>query len=637
MEVMRTTLLAEYLCHIQPLQVRARLSRDESFGERLDLSNRSVITLWDMPIDARELFTAARRALSSKGDQNLTALKGGTVRVTADDDGILLKSLADAGQTPVFRFKELLILSICGKTRRQALDDILQGLGPTASDFSLLRNDIGERELSDDEVGRLFYEIQNGVAAFQKRAAWALEMGRCTFDDLVPNSLDYFERFCGPDPGNVDPEIYLGTVLPTYRQELLRRDLAQGLDISCLGALRDDLSPGLWTEQLPDDELWDALVACNPERDPFSLLGTLDIALGRQHDNRYQAFSEQAIQKLLNDEFMRPDNVNTYELIPVLSQLVLNRINVLEGGALRAPYWKRMCAWMQAGLLARLTLPFSLDIDRFREWALRNQVPVDVYANIVDLRREPIDAAANMSCEAFRNEIFKRLLILRSRHEAAGRQIPKSQEINETITRLSELGSSCFWRLPGPLEGHRRAEKGRREFNEEEASLITEMLGGETSGRAWITLAYTSQIFNLDEELLKQACKAISRISLEGGEEEREARLEWLIHASCVAAAQRDVGLAKEIADTIVAGSHLATSEHEVRMLLQTLLIAGAAFEEEDIWAEWMENQLAEMAWRLPSSGASKAFLTHLQELKKVVRLSLCIHARAEAICSSAI
>jgi hypothetical protein len=379
------------------------------------------------------------------------------------------------------------------------------------------------------------------------------------------------------------------------------------------------------------------LVACNPERDPFSLLGALDIALGRQHDNRYQAFSEEAIQKLLNDEFMRPDNVNTYELIPVLSQLVLNRINALEGGVLRAPYWKRMCAWMQAGLLARLMLPFSLDLDRFREWALGNQVPLGVYTNIVDLRHEPIHAASNMSCETFRNEIFGRLLVLRSRHEAAGRQIPKSQEINETITRLSGLGSSCFWRLPGPLEGHRRAEKGRRELKEEEASLITEMLGEEESGRVWPMLAFTSQIFNLGEELLKQAHEAIGRISLEGGEEEREARLEWLIHASSVAAVQRDVGLAKEIADTIVAGSHLATSENEVRMFLQTLLLAGAAFEDEGMWAEWIEERLAEMARRLPSGDASKAFLTHLQELKKVVKLSLCIHARAEAICSSAI
>jgi hypothetical protein len=116
-----------------------------------------------------------------------------------------------------------------------------------------------------------------------------------------------------------------------------------------------------------------------------------------------------------------------------------------------------------------------------------------------------------------------------------------------------------------------------------------------------------------------------------------KARLEWLIHASSAAAAQRNVGLAKEIADTIVAGSHLAASENEVETFLQTLLIAGAAFEDEDMWAKWIENHLAEMAWRLPRGNASKAFLAHLQELKKVVKLSLCIHARAEAICSSAI
>jgi hypothetical protein len=213
MEVMLTTHLAEYLCHIQPLQVRARLFRDESFRERLGLSKRSFITLWGMTIDTQELFTAARRAFLSKEDQILTALEGGVMKVTADDTCLLVNPLNGNEQVLEYRFNELLILSTCGEMRKHALDNLLQSLGPTSSDFSLIREKIGTCELNDDEVSRLLDEIGGGVTALQKRAAWAIEGGRFTLDDLVPSSMDYFERFCGPDPGHIEPEIYLSSLL----------------------------------------------------------------------------------------------------------------------------------------------------------------------------------------------------------------------------------------------------------------------------------------------------------------------------------------------------------------------------------------------------------------------------------------
>ena len=638
---MQTTLLAEYLCHMQPLQVRIRLLCDKSFGEHLGLSNRSVITLFGKSVDIRELFAAARRVLSGNGEQSLEGLEGGTFRVTADANGVLVKSLSDDEQSVEFRFKELLVLSACSEIRQQALDNILQSLGPTTPDFSTLsslRNVIGGRELNDDEVHHLFYEISNGVVTFQQHMSWAIETKQSKLDNLIPSTLDYFECFCGPSLTHADPEVYFGTELPMYRKELLRRDLVQGLDISLIGALRDDLSPGSWIEQLPDDELWNAFESCNHGRDPFSLLGALDIALGRQHDDRYHTFAEDTMPKLLKDEFLRPDGINIYDLIPLLSEVVLNRINTLEGGALRAPSWKRMCAWMQAGLLSRLTWNFSLEFDRLREWALESQALAGVYANILDLRREPMFAASIMSSNAFRNEIVSRLLLLLSRHEADGRRMPRLKEIQETMTRLSEIGSAGFWWLPGPLEGYRQIEKTQdRKLKKDDARLIMDQLSEQNYQSIWPQLAHISQLFDLSEELLSRTREAISRISLEGEWEKRKTHLGWLIYVGCVAAAQRDIEFSKEIAGKIVTSSHLAATENEVGMYLQTLLFAGAAFEDEGLWAEWIEEQLAEMAWCLPNANTLKALFGHLQELKKVVKLSLCIHARAEAICSSAI
>jgi hypothetical protein len=85
-----------------------------------------------------------------------------------------------------------------------------------------------------------------------------------------------------------------------------------------------------------------------------------------------------------------------------------------------------------------------------------------------------------------------------------------------------------------------------------------------------------------------------------------------------------------------VSMAHRAHSGSETVTILQALLIVGAAFQREDAWAEWLEKQLAEMAIRLPAGEPSKALFAHLQELKKVLKLNLGIHVRAEALASAA-
>jgi hypothetical protein len=121
--------------------------------------------------------------------------------------------------------------------------------------------------------------------------------------------------------------------------------------------------------------------------------------------------------------------------------------------------------------------------------------------------------------------------------------------------------------------------------------------------------------------------------SEEAGLDERIGRL---VDAGLVACAQRDEALANAIAATVVAAAQRIHSGLDARRILQALLIASAAFQNEDAWAEWLGQQLAEVAIRLPAGEPSKMFLEHLQELKKVLKLNLGIHVRAEALALAA-
>lgn len=363
---MQAALLAEYLGNLLPFDVRNRLLHDQTFGARLHLVSRMVMSIGgNMHVDQQKLFAAAQQALRDQREASLKDVDGHEMFVKVDQGQVFLESSSKGSKA---QLDELMLLSPSQEERTRALRHLIDRLGPTTPDFSVLLTKAVECELNDEEVGKLFAERAGGVAALQSRAASAFNTNQVTLENLVPNSLAYFERFCGPDPGDADHDEYFRTVLPQYRKDLIRRDLVRGLDICLQGALRDDLMPGVWTENFHDDELWAALTACDPWCDPFALLGALDIALGRQHDERYQRFAVEAVEKLVQEDLSRPDGMDTYELLPLWAELVLNRINSLEGGALRAPCWKRMCAWMQAGFLLRLTQRFSLELDSFREW-----------------------------------------------------------------------------------------------------------------------------------------------------------------------------------------------------------------------------------------------------------------------------
>jgi hypothetical protein len=136
--------------------------------------------------------------------------------------------------------------------------------------------------------------------------------------------------------------------------------------------------------------------------------------------------------------------------------------------------------------------------------------------------------------------------------------------------------------------------------------------------------------------LLARAREAVRGVSISGPEERRDAVLGHLADGGLVAAAQRDVELARLIGKAVVSGAQVATSEPQVATLLRCLLAAGGAFEDEREWAEWIEEQLTQIALSLPRGEPARAFLTHIAELKRAVDLSLCIHGRAEALASVA-
>lgn len=636
----RPSAIAEFLCNRQPLSIRRRILADTEFQERCGLTTASVVTLPDgVALPTRRLISVARKVLSGGGVEQVAVASGTNLIFSKDDQGLLVIS-ADKGGQLAFKvaLAEFSILSPDADSRESALRSIEREAGPTAPDFSSVLGQAAGGMLTDEQVIWVLNVSARGVAAAHRRGMQALNRGGATLDDLVPESMSYYEAMCGPTPSVTDPEEYIRGPLVRHRQELLKRNLRSGLPIVLMGALRDEINPAQWILQVSDDELWAAMEDAHPLKDPVSLLAAVDIALARQHDARFRDFAERGIRLLVGDESMLTGGFDTFDLMAAFASLALDRINLCEGAMLRPPYWRRMCAWMQAAVLLRLTEGFGFEPNRLNEWA-RETMPISArYFTAMDLRRAPMYKAAEINANGIRAEMIGRLTVIAQRHVNQGAKLPVDDDaIKRAQMGVAQRGAPLGWLLPGPLEGHiRPAAHPLRAMPVDWVKRAKRAISKNPGGREWINLSYWSQLFDLDEDLLAHLRASIPKISFGKTGRTKRAVIEHLIHGTLIAAAQRDAELSRNVVAKIFSGFDAQISEEDCDLIFKALLLAGAAFEDENQWADWLAEQLAQLAVRMQRE-AAQTFLSHLEALKIALPLQLQIHSRAEALARSAL
>ena len=618
------------------------INEDAEFATLCGIEKNKIFQIGsDVQLSSGEFFAAARAVLRTNEERSVHDSAGSEVSISLHEEekSIVVRWSDKDGGSRRTTIPELALLSPIQETRTNELVNIIDRLGPTVPDFPDLLEIVESRELNEQELFALFNESSNGVAALQSRMAQKLELGLSVdVVDIVPQSISYFEQFCGPLPATLNPELYFLEVLVPYRKTLLNRNVRVALDICCLGALRDDLTPGQYAAAIDDDAIWSALSSRHATDNPFSLLGLLDVALYRQADRRFREYSAEAVGRLLDldQSAGQQDRSDIYSLLSILADFVLHRINLLENGPRSPSYWKRMCAWMQAGLIARtLTASSSpVNIDSLDTFIHENMTPAGVYAELIDARTEPMLFAGRIQPPVLQKEILSRLQILRSRHESEGRQVPRSDDIDDALARVAHRNETFTLTFPGPLEGHKRPTKA---ILPEYTDDLAEICKNRAAPFPWQSLVAFSQFVALGETELDHARQAVQTMEDSLDDPDLYENLNDLNLASIIAAAARDTSLADSIADAIVSLASQFSEERQIHIILQITLQTAAAYESQDDWFKWLEERFAAIALRLPPppNKALQIFLDHLDEIGTVLPIELWFHLRARSIASA--
>ena len=593
----------------------------------------------DVSIIDEEVFTAAGDVFSGVEARSVSSIAGEDVLVSVDPEDRDIVLEFHKGELRVrTKIPELSLLSSRPEARVATLRSLVERFGPTALDLSALASALELRKPDNQELSDVFHELMQGVVAVQGSLLSKIQQGQSLgLEDILPQDIAYFDRFAGPMPETEGPESYIHDVLVPYRVALMERDLVRGIDICCLGALRDDLCPGQWVEHLDDDSVWEALSACDAGGSPFTLIGALDIALYRQNDERFREIAQHAVAKLCDERLGHPEGVDVYRLFWLLMQITFNRIHLIKGGTKQPGFWKRMSAWMQAQFVARALLGArgTIDMDRLGKWFESNLVLVGAHAELIDAREEPmLVLTRRLSASDVRSEVIGRLAVLRARHEHEGRVVPRAEEIDLALNRAHERGEGLKCFFPGPLEGHRRPTSPA---HADLSGALGETVPDIADPTTWNVIGNASHLNALADPELTPARNAVRGIGNRIKDGETPDLLLSLELASIVAKTNRDTLLTVAISDAIAHLSGIVSDEDDIWMLLPICLQAAAAFEEHNEWFNWLEETLARIAINLPGppSRSLEIFLEHLDAIETILPIESWFHRRARSIASA--
>ena len=590
----------------------------------------------ELNVHSKDLFDASRTFFETKKIQIIHDISGKEIKVRQNDEKrIELNWIDSNGKSADYEINVLSLLSRSSSLRTKTFKKILNDLGPTAIDVYALGSDIKSGALDNQRISKVMEEFANGVKTLQTHLVQKLRHNQAlTIVDIVPQTVVYFEKFCGPCPNSQNSQSYIKEILIPYRRELLKRDFQAGLEICCLGAIHDELLPGKWISRFKNDTVWDALSSFHKNENPFSLLAILDIAMYRQDDPRFQRLSEDVTSKLLHANGRNSDFHYSYNLLGILAHSIFNLINFVEGVPGRPGYWKQLCAWMQAIFIAQeleATLP-QTEMNKFEQWLLSNRMVGGVYSELVDARKEPMILPISLASPgALHHQTSVRMHSLKIRHESGGRKIPMFDKIHNPVDKIEFLDESITLNTLPLLEGNKRPLTSiPNNFIEK----IEQSLDSEAKKNPLFSRMTASQFFSLHQSDLEYVSNVVRSITVARDVNKQPESITAILEFACnIAASNRDLDLAEDIASILTQICADDCSEYWIPLVIKFLLQSAAAIESHEQWFTWLEEKSSKIASHISAhSNCVGLFSSHLTELEKILPVNSWFHSSAKSI-----
>jgi hypothetical protein len=573
--------MASYVINTFPSLVKDELLSDSKFLEELALATDATVSFGDKDaaFSRSSLFKTIRSAFENiKEEFFLEDIKGNPWSLRHHP-----------GERPAFSLTkgDLKILNdsfwpLCADVyRRLSLFEAeAKERSLSKEELERLRAVLSASIISDDDVSDLLLDLDYSPSHIEAQLRQEFQGSSNKVSTLVPSDIRYYERLVGKYSHSNNIDEYCMLELKQYFDSRIESGVSENDFLMCIHkSISVAVSSGLVDDASYQSIASRAIETCHP----ILLISCIEVGILKFKD------SSVAIIKKLFESISSTKTLNNLRLYCSMAVFVdgeLARLKIFKG---MPPFYRRLASFAQSALIVKVALQEGVDFDQVEGWSSQQRGLYFFCQSFIDLAEEPRWLPNYLNAEQFINELYGRV-------NAVCQQPDKCEAVaylQEELTSGSRLNMDSF--LPGPLEGN----SAPAIVPDEISNLLAKHINGEASFESYRVLMNSAPFWKIDDEYLERAVSLLESAQHKlAAVNDKDSVYQVLNGLSQVACMTRSKKLAASITILSRLYRDYIDVDFEPENYLAIGLVAGAAFEDKDGWAEYIGQWCTELAYQ---------------------------------------
>lgn len=590
--------MASHVIDLFPSLVREELLSDAKFLDDLGLATDAMIRFGDIDIafSRNVLFKAIRYVFeNSKENFNLEDVNGNYWSLRNYPSACPTFSLTKGD------------VQIVNDSFWPLVTDInlrLSIFKKEAKERSFSKEDLDRWEkvlsvptLNDDDVSDLFLDLDYSPSKVETLLIQDFQRAAGQVSTLVPNNIRYYERLVGKYCESKNIDEYCKVELKQYFGGRIENGARDNDFLMCIHKSISSVVSNLIVDEASYDlKAKKAIQTCHP----ILLISCLEIGMLKFKDSSSRIIKE--LFKCISST-KTLDNLRLFCSMVVFVDGELSRLQIFRG---RPPFYRRLAAFTQAALIVNVGLDKDIAFDKVDQWASQQRGLYFFCQGFVDLMQEPRWFPTYLTPEQFINELYGRV-------NNVCQEVDKCEVVEylqKELMSCSLLSMNSF--LPGPIEGNSMPAV----VPDEVSNLLAKHIGREASLESFRVLMNSAPFWRIDDEYLERIVSLLEsaqhKLAAVNDKDSVYQVLNGLAQVSCMTRS-------KKLATSVTILSRLYRDyidlDSEPENYLALGVVAGAAFEDINGWAEYIGQWCTELAYLPISEDASERIEVMLERL----------------------
>lgn len=451
--------------------------------------------------------------------------------------------------------------------------------------------------ISDDDVSDLLLDLDRSPSHIEALLRQEFQGSSNKASTLVPDNIRYYERLVGKYCGSKNIDEYCKVELNQYFGNRIESGVTENDFLMCIHkSISAVISNVLVDEASYQSRANRAIETCHP----ILLISCLEIGILKFKDS-----SATIIKKLFEciSSAKTLDNLRLFCSIAVFVDGELARLQIFRG---MPPFYRRLASFAQSALIVKVGLEEGVAFEKVEQWASQQRGLYFFCQGFVDLMEEPRWLPTYLTAEQFINELYGRV-------NSACQEADKCEVVEYLQKELlsgSRLNLHSF--LPGPMEGNSTPAV----VPDEISNLLAKHISSEVSLESFRVLMNSAPFWNIDDEYLERIVSLLEsaqhKLAAVNDKDSVYQVLNGLAQVSCMTRS-RKLAASVTILNRLYRDYIDVDSEPENYLALG--VVAGAAFEDKDGWAEYIGQWCTELAYLPISEDAIERIEVMLERL----------------------